>query len=76
MRRKIKTLAARVPLRKASTSSSAAARRSFPAWIDSDERAVSFPAVATPRVRDGLILRTVAKNKPAAGKNSDAHGAR
>lgn len=77
MRRKIKTLATRVPLRKAATTASAASRRSFPAWIDADERGVSFPAVATPRVRDGLILRAVAKNKTAGGKSStDAHGAK
>lgn len=78
MRRKIKTLAARVPLRKAATTASPASRRPFPAWIDADERTVTFPAaVATPRVRDGLILRAVAKKKSATGKSSThAHGAK
>jgi hypothetical protein len=76
MRRKPKSLSTRIPARKSALSASAASRRAFPAWIDAESAAVSFPAVVTPRVRDGLVLRTVVKRKPAAGKNSDAHGAR
>lgn len=77
MRRKVKTLVTRMPLRKAAMSAAAASRRAFPAWIDADERAVTFAATAVPRVRDALVLRTVARKKTAAAKNSpDAHGAR
>lgn len=52
-------------LRKTATSASASARHSFPAWIDADETGVVFSAVrsATPRVRDGLVLRKVSKGK-------------
>jgi hypothetical protein len=42
------------------------ARRPFPAWIDAAETGVSFSAssvVVTPRVRDSLVLRLVAKRK-------------
>ena len=78
MRRKVKALVTRVPVRKAATSSSSAARRSFPAWIDASERGVTFSAAAvTSRVRDGLVLRVVAKKKSAQPKKaSDGHGAR
>lgn len=66
---KIKSGSQHVPLRKAVLTASAAARRGFPAWIDSDERIASFPAtVVTPRVRDGLVLRTVSKAKPRKAK--------
>jgi hypothetical protein len=67
---KVKALATRVPLRKAANSA-AASRRPFPAWIE-DEDAVAFPAKAgaTPRVRDGLVLRTVSKNKTSSAKGS------
>lgn len=39
-------------------------RRRFPAWIDAAEGEVSLSpvdATVTPRVRDGLVLRRVAK---------------
>jgi hypothetical protein len=76
MRRKIKTLSSRVIARKSVTSGTAASRRPFPAWIDADERGVAFSAV-TPRVRDGLVLRTVAKKKSANPKaSSDGPGTR
>jgi hypothetical protein len=71
---KVKALATRMPLRKAAMSSSAAARRNFPAWITADETGVAFPAkAAMPRVRDGLVLRVVSKKKPAKTK-STSHG--
>lgn len=71
---KVKALATRVPVRKAATSGSAAARRHFPAWISADESVASFVAKsAMPRVRDGLVLRAVAKRKSGSGKNT-GHG--
>ena len=75
---KIKALNAGVPLRKAAVSATSAARRPFPAWIDASEGGVAFPArSATPRVRDGLVLRTVARKKGAKSENlNDARGAR
>jgi hypothetical protein len=81
---KIKALATRVPLRKSALSASAASRRPFPAWIAADESGVAFPAKAgvTPRIRDGLVLRVVAKKKssgpksPSAKGSSDGHAAR
>lgn len=76
---KIKPLANRVPLRKSALSASAASRRPFPAWIAADESGVAFTARAavTPRVRDALVLRTVAKKKSTGTKGStDGHGAR
>jgi hypothetical protein len=78
MRRKIKALSSHVPLRKAAMSTSAAGRRSFPAWIDAGDRTVTFSAAsAVPRVRDALILRTVVRAKPASSKTpTDADGAR
>ena len=61
---KVRALSTRVPLRKAATSATSAARRPFPAWIDASDAVVAFTAKgATPRVRDGLVLRTVAKGK-------------
>lgn len=76
---KVKALATRVPLRKSALTASAASRRPFPAWIAADENGVAFPARAavTPRVRDGLVLRTVARKKSTSSKGtSDGHGAR
>lgn len=76
---KVKSLSTRVPLRKAATTASPAARRSFPAWIVADESGVPFvaKAAAVPRVRDGLVLRTVAKKKISSAKGAhDATGAR
>lgn len=69
---KAKTLTHRVALRKAATTASAASRRSFPAWISADDPVVAFPArVATPRVRDGLVLRTIARKKNSSRKKTD-----
>jgi hypothetical protein len=58
---KVKVAAGRTLPRKTATSASAAARRSFPAWIDAADTAVVFSAArrATPRVRVGLVLRRV-----------------
>jgi hypothetical protein len=79
---KIKVAVARTPLRKAAAPISAVVtsmpRRAFPAWIDASERSVASPAISvTPRVRDGLVLRVVAKTKPAHARNlSHGSGAR
>jgi hypothetical protein len=78
---KVKSLATRVPLRKTATNASASPtdRRGFPAWIAADENGVPFPAkaAAMPRVRDGLVLRTVSKKKSSSAKGSNhAPGAR
>ena len=71
---KVKALSTRVPARKSAMTASAASRRGFPAWIDAGEDAVAFPAkTATPRVRDGLVLRIVSKNKTPRAKGS-THG--
>jgi hypothetical protein len=69
---KVKVAVARIPVRKS-------ARAAFPAWIDAGERGVSFAAGKTvmPRVRDGLVLRAVARKQPArARSSSDVAGAR
>ena len=48
----------------------------FPAWIDS-EQGLGFSHLVTPRVRDGLILRLVAKrNFVSEGKGPHARGSR
>jgi hypothetical protein len=75
---KVKTVAVRVPLRKAAMSASAASRHGFPAWIDAGERGVAFnAATVVPRVRDGLVLRVVGKKQPIRSRSlPDAHGAR
>jgi hypothetical protein len=76
---KVKSLPTHVPLRKTAVSASAAVRRAFPAWIVADENEIAFPAKASvmPRVRDALVLRTVArKNSSSAKGSSDVHGAR
>ena len=75
---KVKLLAPRALLRKSALTATAASRRGFPAWIDASERTVAFPAVSvTPRVRDALVLRAVAKRKAAKSKGSShADGAR
>ena len=69
--------AAPMPMRKSVMTGTAAARRAFPAWIAADEADVAFSAaVVTKRVRDALVLRTVAKRKSASGKGtSDVSGA-
>ena len=74
---KVKALATRSLSRKAVLSASAAARRPFPAWIADDEAGgVAFPAkaIVTPRVRDGLVLRVVTKQKPSSEKPASAKG--
>jgi hypothetical protein len=60
-----------VPLRKTPTRA-AETSPAFPAWIVADENGVAFPAKAavTPRVRDALVLRTVAKKKTRGAKGS------
>ncbi len=70
---KVKSVASRT-VRKTATSASAAARRNFPAWIDASEGPVVFHAGrrATPRIRDGLVLRTVSKGKQV--ERSVPHG--
>ena len=55
MSRTPKTARARVLPRKTSGA------RNFPAWIDSETRAIALPATAEPRVRDSLVLRIVAR---------------
>lgn len=77
MRRAAKTKAnvhRTVAARKTPLSASAAARRSFPAWIDAASSTVPFTVTraATPRVRAGLVLRTVNKKKTA--ERSAPHG--
>lgn len=73
----VKRLSARALLRKSALSASAASRRSFPAWIDSAEHGVAFTVKAvTPRVRDGLVLRTVLRRKAKAKGPTNANSAR
>ncbi|HVU36595.1 MAG TPA: hypothetical protein VHE61_24355 [Opitutaceae bacterium] len=79
MRRPVKVKAAnRLVLHKTPTVASAAARRSFPAWIDAGEGPVALSAArrAKPRVRDGLVLRQVTKRKSSERSVSDAPRAR
>ncbi len=75
---KVKSAAGRLALRRAVLSASAASRRTYPAWIDAEDRVVPVPAVVvTPRVRTALVLRQVATRKSAGAKGStDANGAR
>lgn len=68
---KAKPLFPRVLLRKGTSASTVGSRRAFPAWIDASEHGLPFPAVTvTPRVRDGLVLRKVAKGKPGGAKGA------
>ena len=81
MRRAAKTKAdirRTVAARKTVLSASAAARRSFPAWIDAAGSTAPFTMTrtATPRVRDGLVLRTVNKKKTAERSVPHGPGAR
>lgn len=76
---KVKIAVARMLPRKAAMSATAASRRTFPAWIDANERGVAFCATAvTPRVRDALVLRAVGRRKQpvVARKSSDGPGAK
>lgn len=72
MRRLVKIKTARVLVRKAALTASPASRRPFPAWITADDSGIAFPAkaAAIPRVRDGLVLRRVAKQKNKGGKGA------
>ena len=71
---KVKVTAARIPLRKP-TAAAGGVRRAFPAWIDAGERGVAFSAAKTvmPRVRDGLVLRVVSKQKRTS-QGGSRHG--
>ncbi len=60
MSRAVKTFRAPAAPRK---TAGVATGRNFPAWIDGDARAVAWPAMVEPRVRDNLVLRIVAKGK-------------
>ena len=76
---KTKIASARVLARKAKVATAVQPRRAFPAWIDATERGVAFSAAGvTPRVRDGLVLRLVARKKKIASsrRTSDGPGAR
>ncbi len=75
---KTKVVAARMLAPKVARPIAPSARRTFPAWIDANERGVAFNAKAVmPRVRDGLVLRMVGRPKqPAAKKNAHGPGAR
>jgi hypothetical protein len=78
--KKNKTPPTAAPVRKPAPAAPAAPRRGiYPAWIVADENGIAFPAKAAvmPRVRDALVLRTVARKKPGRAKGSpDDHGAR
>jgi len=76
---KTKIATARVLPRKAKVVAPTPLRRAFPAWIDATERGVAFNASGvTPRVRDGLVLRLVARQKKivATRRTFDGPGAR
>jgi hypothetical protein len=68
-----KISATRLALRKTAMAASAV-RRAFPAWIDSAQ-GLAFPALApvngpvTARVRDSLVLRAVASDKPRRSRH-------
>ena len=77
MRRSAKTKitsAARVLPRKAKLAAGTA--RAFPAWVDPTERGVSFSAAVMPRVRDGLVLRVVARGKKTVTSRRTSDGSR
>ena len=76
MRRLVKVKATQLLTRKAALTASAASRRPFPAWISAEDSGVAFSAraAATPRVRDGLVLRRVSKKKSSGGKAAGAKG--
>ena len=74
---KVKALSTRVPLRKTALAVSAISRRPFPAWIVDDAGSAFTARGVSHRVRAGLVLREVAKNKKSGAKRlSNAHGAR
>ena len=51
-------------------------RPAFPAWIDAESGLAFSTTVVTPRVRDSLVLRLVAKKDHSLRNASYAHGAR
>ena len=51
-------------------------RPAFPAWIDAEQGLAFSATVVTPRVRDSLVLRLVAKKDHSLRNVSYAHGAR
>jgi len=51
-------------------------RPAYPAWIDADSGLAFSATVVTPRVRDSLVLRLVAKKPHPLRNASYAHGAR
>jgi hypothetical protein len=54
-----------------------ALRPAFPAWIDAEQGLAFSATIATPRVRDCLVLRLVERKKPHPLRNTSyAHGAR
>jgi hypothetical protein len=70
-----KARAGRDPLRQ--VAAALELHRAYPAWID-DEQGLPFSAtVATPRVRDSLVLRLVDTKRPLLLRHASyAHGAR
>ncbi|PTX90788.1 hypothetical protein DB354_19230 [Opitutus sp. ER46] len=73
---KDKPAADRQPVRRTPSSASAAARQSFPVWVDAGETPTTQPSArgATPRVRAGLVLRSVSKDQSV--ERSVPHGSR
>ena len=67
-----KISSARTPLRK--LAATLFREPSYPAWIDSGSGVPFSSATVSPRVRDSLVLRLVAKRHPR--DLSDARGAR
>lgn len=49
-------------------------RPAFPAWIDAESGLAFSTTVVTPRVRDSLVLRLVAKKDHSLRNASYAHG--
>ena len=71
----VKRLSARALKRRSAVSASAAARRSFPAWIDAGDHGVALSSgLVLPRVRDALVLRLVSRGKGAKAKGGGHAG--
>ena len=71
----VKRLSARALKRRSAVIASAAARRSFPAWIDASGHGVALPAgLVLPRVRDALVLRVVSRGKGAKARGGGHAG--
>jgi hypothetical protein len=71
---KAKVSAVRASLRQ--VAAAFALRPAFPAWIDAEQGLAFSATVATPRVRDSLVLRLVAKKAHPLRTTAYAHGAR